>query len=114
MANENLNPYTYWGTNGKDRSSRRTSHPLVPKVSGISKGTGVYIIPLSSSYGDDITAVGRNCASLSDSFTLLEEPFYGSLEEFDGDTLTLRTDFCYKLAVSIAELKDVIVSSRDK
>lgn len=81
------------------------------KLSSLYKGSPVWIIPLSSKYGDDITAMAMNCVSYSSSLIELAEPFRAHIEDYDGHFLRLRSDHYYCLRIDIGDLKDLIPCS---
>lgn len=86
---------------------------LRAKIAKINKGTKIAVVPVSTEFGDEITAIGLPCAPYERATIELPEPFYASLEEFDGDTLWLRTKSYYCIKVAIADIRDVIPLNGD-
>ncbi len=78
------------------------------KISRMFKGAPVWIVPLSTKYGDDITAMAINCTTYSTSLIELSEPFRARLEDFDGQVLRIRNDHYYCLKIDVGDLKDII------
>lgn len=110
VSNNKCDPYAHGPSVNHREFIFKKEHPLVPKLSGVCKGTRLHIIPLSTDKGDEYTAVGRHCTGFGESVVLLSEPFSAQLEDFDGETLLVRTDFYYRLKVPISNLKNLIVS----
>ncbi len=103
-----MNIYTYWPTSGKDIKRELQKSPAASVIEGMQKGTRLRIVPLSAAYGDDITALGINSTFSGDAYVELNEPFNGFLEEFDGETVRMRTDQYYNLKVSVADIKNAV------
>lgn len=82
------------------------------KLSRLFKGSAVWITPLSSKYGDDITAMAINCVSYSTSLIEINEPFRAHIEDYDGQFLRVRSDNYYCLKIDIGDLKDIIPCAR--
>ncbi len=82
--------------------------PVARIIEGMQKGAMLCVTPLSINYGDEITAIGTNCTFCGESFVELSEPFEGYLEDYDGETIRMRTDRYYNLKFSVADVKSVI------
>ncbi len=113
MTNNPYEAYTKWIM--PDRKGLASKfHPLVTRLEGVCKGTKVHIVPLSTAYGDEVTAMGMSLTGFGESIVMLSEPFVAHFEDFDGETLLLRSDFCYRLKLSIYDVKNLIISTSDQ
>ena len=83
-------------------------------ISRLYKGSGIWIVPLSAKYGDDITAMAINCTTYSTSFIELCDPFHANIEDYDGQFIKVRTNHYYCLKIDIADLKNLIPCAEAK
>ena len=103
-----FNNYTYWPISGKVVSGGLQKSPAARHMEGLQKGVRLHVVPLSITHGDEITAIGINSTFSGESFVELNEPFQGNLEDFDGETVRMRTDQYYNLKFSVADVKSIM------
>ena len=75
-------------------------------VRGLIPGQKIAIYPLSTRYGDILTAYGERCETFDLSPVSLEEPFQAEFLTFDGATITVGTDKYPCLKINISDLED--------
>ena len=77
-------------------------------VRGLIPGQKIAIYPLSTRYGDILTAYGERCETFDLSPVSLDEPFQAEFLNFDGATITVRTDKYPCLKINISDLEDIV------
>ncbi|MCL5881465.1 MAG: hypothetical protein M1592_02645 [Candidatus Thermoplasmatota archaeon] len=77
-------------------------------VRGLIPGQKIAIYPLSTRYGDILTAYGERCETFDLSPVSLEEPFQAEFLTFDGATITVRTDKYPCLRINISDLENIV------
>ena len=77
-------------------------------VRGLIPGQKIAIYPLSTRYSDILTAYGERCETLDLSPVSLDEPFQAEFLNFDGATITVRTDKYPCLKINISDLEDIV------
>ena len=77
-------------------------------VRGLIPGQKIAIYPLSTRYGDILTAVAERCETFDLSPVFLDEPFQAEFLNFDGATITVRTDRYPCLKINISDLEDIV------
>ena len=77
-------------------------------VRGLIPGQKIAVYPLSTRYGDILTAYGERCETFDLSPVSLEEPFQAEFLNFDGATITVRTDKYSCLRISISDLENIV------
>ena len=77
-------------------------------VRGLIPGQKIAIYPLSTRYGDVLTAYGERCETFDLSPVSLEEPFQAEFLTFDGATITVRTDKYPCLRINISDLENIV------
>lgn len=82
--------------------------PLFEKISRIKKGRKFFVIPLSTNYGDEITAMGVPCSGINRAAIELPDPFHAELEDFDGDNIMIKTESYHCLKIALVDIRDVI------
>ena len=68
----------------------------------------IAVHPLSTRYGDILTAVAERCETFDLSPVFLDEPFQAEFLNFDGATITVRTDRYPCLKINISDLEDIV------
>ena len=71
-------------------------------------GQRIAVHPLSTRYGDILTAVAERCETFDLSPVFLDEPFQAEFLNFDGATITVRTDRYPCLKINISDLEDIV------
>ena len=79
----------------------------------LSTGQLIAIYPLSTLYGDILTTLAKRCENFKDSSVSLDDPFQAEFLNFDGTTLTVRTDKYPCLRIDISDLKNIVSFSTD-
>jgi hypothetical protein len=77
-------------------------------VRGLIPGQKIAVYPLSTRYGDILTAVAERCETFDLSPVFLDEPFQAEFLNFDGATITVRTDRYPCLKINISDLEDIV------
>ena len=77
-------------------------------VRGLIPGQKIAVYPLSTRYGDILTAYGERCETFDLSPVFLDEPFQAEFLNFDGATITVRTDRYPCLKINISDLEDIV------
>ena len=78
-------------------------------VRGLIPGQKIAVYPLSTRYGDILTAVAERCETFDLSPVFLDEPFQAEFLNFDGATITVRTDKYPCLKINISDLEDIVL-----
>ena len=77
-------------------------------VRKLTPGQRIAVHLLSTRYGDILTAYGERCETFDLSPVSLEEPFQAEFLNFDGATITVRTDKYPCLKINISDLEDIV------
>ena len=77
-------------------------------VRKLTPGQRIAVHPLSTRYGDILTAFGERCETFDLSPVSLEEPFQAEFLNFDGATITVRTDKYPCLKINISDREDIV------
>ena len=77
-------------------------------VRGLIPGQKIAVHPLSTRYGDILTAYGERCETFDLSPVSLDEPFQAEFLNFDGATITVRTDKYPCLKINISDLENIV------
>ena len=77
-------------------------------VRGLIPGQKIAIYPLSTRYGDILTAYGERCETFDRSPISLDEPFQAEFLNFDGTMITVRTEKYQCLRMNINDLEDIV------
>ena len=77
-------------------------------VRKLTLGQRIAVHPLSTRYGDILTAVAERCDTFDLSPVSLDEPFQAEFLNFDGATITVRTDKYPCLKINISDLEDIV------
>ena len=77
-------------------------------VRGLIPGQKIAVYPLSTRYGDILTAYGERCETFDLSPVSLEEPFQAEFLNFDGATITVRTAKYPCLKINISDLENIV------
>ena len=77
-------------------------------VRKLTLGQRIAVHPLSTRYGDILTAVAERCETFDLSPVSLDEPFQAEFLNFDGATITVRTDKYPCLKINISDLEDIV------
>ena len=85
-----------------DDRLERTVRKLTP-------GQRIAVHPLSTRYGDILTAYGERCETFDLSPVSLDEPFQAEFLNFDGATITVRTDKYPCLKINISDLENIVM-----
>ena len=80
-------------------------------VRKLTPGQRIAVHPLSTRYGDILTAYGERCETFDLSPVSLDEPFQAEFLNFDGATITVRTDKYPCLRISISDLENIVPSN---
>ena len=78
-------------------------------VRGLIPGQKIAVYPLSTRYGDILTAYGERGETLDLSPVSLDEPFQAEFLNFDGATITVRTDKYPCLKINISDLENIVM-----
>ena len=78
-------------------------------VRGLIPGQKIAVYPLSTRYGDILTAYGERCETFDLSPVSLDEPFQAEFLNFDGATITVRTDKYPCLKINISDLENIVM-----
>ena len=78
-------------------------------VKKLSPGQKIAVYPMSTRYGDMFTAEARQCETSDLSGVSLDEPFQAEFLNFDGATITVRTDKYPCLRINISDLEDIVM-----
>lgn len=81
------------------------------KLSLLQRGSKVILIPMNLARGDLFTTVGVPCSNENESPFEIRDPTEGLFEDFDGNSIKMRTPNYYSFKVSISEIKDLKVLS---
>ncbi len=68
----------------------------------------IAVHPLSTRYGDILTAVAERCETFDLSPVSLDEPFQAEFLNFDGSTVTVRTEKYPCLRINISDLENIV------
>jgi hypothetical protein len=71
-------------------------------------GQKIAVYPMSTRYGDMFTAEARQCETSDLSGVSLDEPFQAEFLNFDGSTVTVRTEKYPCLRINISDLEDIV------
>ncbi|MCL5881679.1 MAG: hypothetical protein M1592_03745 [Candidatus Thermoplasmatota archaeon] len=71
-------------------------------------GQKIAVYPMSTRYGDMFTAEARQCETSDLSSVSLDEPFQAEFLNFDGATITVRTDKYPCLKINISDLENIV------
>ena len=71
-------------------------------------GQKIAVYPMSTRYGDMFTAEARQCETSDLSGVSLDEPFQAEFLNFDGSTVTVRTENYPCLRINISDLEDIV------
>ena len=71
-------------------------------------GQKIAVYPMSTRYGDMFTAEARQCETSDLSSVSLDEPFQAEFLNFDGATITVRTDKYPCLRINISDLENIV------
>ena len=74
----------------------------------IAPGQKIAVHPLSTRYGDILTAVAERCETFDLSPVSLDEPFQAEFLNFDGTMITVRTEKYQCLRININDLEDIV------
>lgn len=77
-------------------------------------GQRIAVYPLSTKYGDILTARAERCETFHFTPVSLEEPFQAEFLNFDGTTITVRTDQYPCLRINISDLENIVPFSTDE
>ena len=77
-------------------------------VRKLTPGQRIAVHPLSTRYGDILTAFGERCETFDLSPVSLDEPFQAEFLNFDGATITVRTDKYPCLRINISDLENIV------
>ena len=77
-------------------------------VRRLTPGQRIAVHPLSTRYGDILTAFGERCETFDLSPVSLDEPFQAEFLNFDGATITVRTDKYPCLRINISDLENIV------
>ena len=78
-------------------------------VKKLSPGQKIAVHPLSTRYGDILTAYGERCETFDLSPVSLDEPFQAEFLNFDGATITVRTEKYPCLKINISDLENIVM-----
>ncbi len=84
-----------------DDRLERTVRKLTP-------GQKIAVYPMSTRYGDMFTAEARQCETSDLSGVSLDEPFQAEFLNFDGSTVTVRTEKYPCLRINISDLENIV------
>ncbi len=71
-------------------------------------GQKIAVYPMSTRYGDMFTAEARQCETSDLSGVSLDEPFQAEFLNFDGSTVTVRTEKYPCLRINISDLENIV------
>ena len=71
-------------------------------------GQKIAVYPMSTRYGDMFTAEARKCETSDLSGVSLDEPFQAEFLNFDGSTITVRTEKYPCLKINISDLENIV------
>jgi hypothetical protein len=77
-------------------------------VRKLTPGQRIAVHPLSTRYGDILTAYGERCETFDRSPVSLDEPFQAEFMNFDGATITVRTEKYSCLKINISDLENIV------
>ena len=77
-------------------------------VRKLTPGQRIAVHPLSTRYGDILTAYGERCETFDLSPVSLDEPFQAEFLNFDGTAITVRTEKYPCLKINISDLEDIV------
>ena len=77
-------------------------------VRKLTPGQRIAVHPLSTRYGDILTAFGERCETFDLSPVSLDEPFQAEFLNFDGATITVRTGKYPCLRINISDLENIV------
>ena len=77
-------------------------------VRGLIPVQKIAVYPLSTRYGDILTAYGERCETFDLSPVSLDEPFQAEFLNFDGSTITVRTEKYPCLKINISDLENIV------
>ena len=78
-------------------------------VKKLTPGQRIAVHPLSTRYGDILTAYGERCETFDLSPVSLDEPFQAEFLNFDGATITVRTEKYPCLKINISDLENIVM-----
>ncbi len=79
----------------------------------LTPGQKIAVYPLSTRYGDILTALAERCETFDHSSVSMDEPFQAEFLNFDGTTITVRTDQYPCLKINISDLENIVLFSTD-
>jgi hypothetical protein len=71
-------------------------------------GQKIAVYPLSTRYGDILTAYAERCEAFEHSSVTLDEPFEAAFLNFDGSTISVSTDKYSCLRINISDLENIV------
>ena len=74
----------------------------------LTPGQKIAVYPLSTRYGDILTAYAERCETFEVSPVSLDEPFQAEFLNFDGSTITVSTDQYPCLRINISDLENIV------
>ena len=77
-------------------------------ATNLRQGQKIAVYPMSTRYGDMFTAEARQCETSDLSSVSLDEPFQAEFLNFDGATITVRTDKYPCLKINISDLANIV------
>ena len=77
-------------------------------VRKLTLGKRIAVHPLSTRYGDILTAVAERCETFDLSPVSLDEPFQAEFLNFDSTMITVRTEKYQCLRMNINDLEDIV------
>ena len=77
-------------------------------VRKLTPGQSIAVYPMSTRYGDILTAYSERCETFDLSPVSLDEPFQAEFLNFDGATITVRTDKYSCLKINISDLENIV------
>ena len=77
-------------------------------VRKLTLGQRIAVHPLSTRYGDILTAVAERCDTFDLSPVSLDEPFQAEFLNFDSTMITVRTEKYQCLRMNINDLEDIV------
>lgn len=83
------------------------SEELRRKIKGIKRGDRVKIVPMSLKNGDPYTSIGIPCTTPARELYNLDQPFFATLDFFDGEIIWLSSEEHSCMKVHFDDLKDV-------
>lgn len=87
---------------------------LKGKVSRISRGSKISVVPLSQGRGDPIDTMGLPCPGFGTGPVTFTETFFARLDNFDGEVMYVHTREHYCVKISIGHVRDVLLVTTSK